>query len=599
MPEGLLQLLNQIRDIWNNLPQQARIVVPIVGVVILGALIGFSLWSGTEEDQVIFSDLLDRDLRMVQGELANARIKYTVPTPGSIAIPSSETARAQMVLAIAGVPRPESGYQIFTQSSGFGETFLDYNRKDQQKTEINIRNAIETLAPVQYATVQITPMVDSAFAVDKQPAKAVVVLNLKPGQSLDYQQIEGVTNIVALSVRGLSTENVQIVDDQGRTLSGEPERTAYDLKMEGAFRKLQYKNQIATQRVERIRQSLAPLVGGMEYVRANVVVETDFNDQTTDETVYNPLDIESSLIPKQTEITIDETTSGPASMNEAVVGVSSNTTGTSETDTGTEQQIDVGKKSRELQYLVSERKSSKRTAPGSITRLTATVLIDHKPDPTSTTVPPARVVWPPDELTQLAIFAENAAGLDSTRNDSVELISLPFDTTTRSAAQAQQDAKRNQRLLERIAKYIAILAVALVMLFLMRSALERLQLGGLPTTSPAGITGMERDLPLGSLPTAAAIGGAPSLAAIPGRPGVASIPGMAPAPGLPGVEPPPAGEDPLAPIEMDAGGTEMQEIGRLQTEVMSLADQKPEVVAQIVQDWLTNPAYAGTEEESS
>merc|ERR1712098_17504 len=106
---------------WHGLPQQARIVVPIVGIVILGALIGFSLWSGTEEDQVIFSNLSDRDLRMVQGELASARIKYIVPTTGSIAVPYRETARAQMVLAMAGVPRPESGYQIFTQSSGFGD----------------------------------------------------------------------------------------------------------------------------------------------------------------------------------------------------------------------------------------------------------------------------------------------------------------------------------------------------------------------------------------------------------------------------------------------------------------------------------------------
>ncbi|MDP6596323.1 MAG: flagellar basal-body MS-ring/collar protein FliF [Candidatus Poribacteria bacterium] len=599
MPEGLLQFLNQIRDIWNNLPQQARIVVPIVGVVILGALIGFSLWSGTEEDQVIFSNLSDRDLRMVQGELASARIKYTVPTTGSIAVPYRETARAQMVLAMAGVPRPESGYQIFTQSSGFGDTFLDYSRKDQQKTEINIRNAIETLAPVQYATVQITPMVDSAFAVDKQPAKAVVILDLMSGQSLDYQQIEGVINIVALSVRGLSTENVQIVDDQGRTLSGEPERTAYDLKMEGAFRKLQYENQIATQRTERIRQSLAPLVGGVEYVRANVVVETDFNDQTTDETLYNPLDVESNLIPKQMEITIDETTSGPTSMSEAVVGVSSNTTATSETNTGTGSQIDVGKQSRELQYLVSERKSSKRTAPGSIIRLTATVLIDHKPDSTSTAVPPARTPWLQPELDQLKIFAQNAAGFDSTRNDNVELISLPFDTTTRSTATQEAKVGQRNRLFLDIAKYIAILAVALVMLFLMRSALEQLQLGGLSATAPAGITGMESDLPLGSPLTGAAMGEAPGLAAIPGQPGVAPVPGMAPAPGLPGVEQPPAGEEPLASIEMDVGGTEMQEIGRLQTEVMSFADQKPEVVAQIVEDWLTNPAYAGIEEESS
>merc|ERR1711964_213231 len=87
--------------------------------------------------------------------------------------------------------------------------------------------------------------------------------------------------------------------------------------------------------------------------------------------------------------------------------------------------------------------------------------------------------------------AQTAAGYDETRNDKVELISLPFDTTTRSAAQAQAQSAELSRRLRDIAKYIAILAVALVMLFLMRSALERLQLGGLPTTSPAGITGME------------------------------------------------------------------------------------------------------------
>ena len=291
MPEGLLQILNQIRDIWNNLPRQAQIVVPIVGLVILGALIGFSLWSGTEEDVVIFSGLSDRDLKMVQTELANSGIKYTLPTSGTISVPNSETARAQMVLAMAGIPRSTNGYQVFEQSSGFGDTFLDYNRKDQQKTEINIRNAIETLDPVQYATVQITPMVDSAFAVDKQPAKAVVIVTLKSSRALDYQQIEGMTNIVALSVKGLSKENVQIIDEQGRTLSGEDVQTSYDMKMEGAFRKLQYEDQISNQRAERIRQSLAPLVGGLEHVKANVVVETNFDDQTTNEVLYNPSEI--------------------------------------------------------------------------------------------------------------------------------------------------------------------------------------------------------------------------------------------------------------------------------------------------------------------
>ena len=569
MPEGLLQILNQIRDIWNNLPRQAQIVVPIVGLVILGALIGFSLWSGTEEDVVIFSGLSDRDLKMVQTELANSGIKYTLPTSGTISVPNSETARAQMVLAMAGIPRSTNGYQVFEQSSGFGDTFLDYNRKDQQKTEINIRNAIETLDPVQYATVQITPMVDSAFAVDKQPAKAVVIVTLKSSRALDYQQIEGMTNIVALSVKGLSKENVQIIDEQGRTLSGEDVQTSYDMKMEGAFRKLQYEDQISTQRAERIRQSLAPLVGGLEHVKANVVVETNFDDQTTNEVVYNPSEIEIDSIPLQTETTIVENTTGPSSLNSAVAGATANINSETTVDSDSAPPITVGKNSKETQYLVSERTITKRTSPGSITRLTATVLIDYQ-----LTADGTRQQWSTPQIEQLKSYAQNAVGYQLGR-DTVELISIEFDTFSKQQREIEIGNRRRNELYKDIARYITIGAIALIVLFLMRSSLEQLRLGGSPSTSMATSTAdIEGDLSLGVVPNMSNDTGLAALSSNTGGISLTESIGTLP----------------------QTTGAEAQEIGRLQNEVMTLADQKPEAIAQIIESWLSEPEELEVEE---
>jgi len=570
VPEGLLQILNQIRDIWNNLPRQAQIVVPIVGLVILGALIGFSLWSGTEEDVVIFSGLSDRDLKMVQTELANSGIKYTLPTSGTVSVPNSEIARAQMVLAMAGIPRSTSGYQVFEQSSGFGDTFLDYNRKDQQKTEINIRNAIETLDPVQYATVQITPMVDSAFAVDKQPAKAVVIVTLKSSRTLDYQQIEGMTNIVALSVKGLSKEDVQIIDEQGRTLSGEDVETSYDMKMEGAFRKLQYEDQISTQRAERIRQSLAPLVGGLEHVKANVVVETNFDDQTTNEVLYNPSEIEIDSIPLQMETTIVENTTGPSGLNSAVAGATANINSETTVNSSSDPPITVGKNSKETQYLVSERTTTKRTSPGSITRLTATVLIDYQLTPDGT-----RQAWETNQITQLTSYAQNAVGFQSDRGDSVELISIEFDTFSKQQREAELSNRRRSEMYQEIAKYITIGAIALVVLFLMRSSLEQLQLSGSPSTSMATSTAdIEGDLSLGVVPNLSNDTGLAALSSNTGGISLTESIGTLP----------------------QTTGAEAQEIGRLQSEVMTLADQKPEAIAQIIESWLSEPEEMEVEE---
>ena len=250
MPEPLAQILYQLRDSWNKLPRQAKIIIPIVAVAILAGLIVVSFWSSSEESVILFSNLSERELGIIEAELTRMDFIFQ-SKDGAIAVPAGTESQARMVLAMKNLPRVSDAYEIFKESN-LGDTFLDFDRKYQQMTEAKIRNAIESLEPVQFAHVNITPMVDSPFAIDKKPAKAVAMLRTRPGRSLAYTQVQGITHLIASAVKGLSPENVNVIDAQGVILSTTPETSETDRKMEGALRRLDYEAKIAAEKERKI-----------------------------------------------------------------------------------------------------------------------------------------------------------------------------------------------------------------------------------------------------------------------------------------------------------------------------------------------------------
>ena len=92
MSPALQILYEQLRSSWANLPRQAKILLPIVGILILAAFVGLIMFSGTEESRLLLSTLSERDRLLIQRELTNAGVSFDearLTTEGSLYVPES------------------------------------------------------------------------------------------------------------------------------------------------------------------------------------------------------------------------------------------------------------------------------------------------------------------------------------------------------------------------------------------------------------------------------------------------------------------------------------------------------------------------------
>ena len=564
MSPALQILYEQLGSSWANLPRQAKILLPIVGVLVLAAFVGLIMFSGTEENKLLLSTLSERDRLLIQRELTNAGVSFDearLTTEGSLYVPESLADRARMILTVEKLPQSGSGFDVFDQS-GMGDTFLDYNRKAEEQAEISIRNSIESLDPVKYAAVDVTPMVDSPFAVEKEPAKASLTVELKHGRRLDYKQIDGIANMVAASVRGLTVDNVKIIDSFGRPLIMMPETTDQDLIVGLRNQQYEFEKRVAAELEQKIMRRMTPLVGNPQYVQAIVRVEGDFDEISTDQVEYNPTGLEAAELPVETETTIEDTTAGPGTTVGSQPGMVPNTIGSS-SSLNPNQELTVTRNSSEKTRLVSKTTTITKRAPAKIKKITATLLIDQRkqmgPNGVITYTP-----WTPAEELLLTGAIQTAIGYDQTRGDQVSVVSLPFDRTYPAEQSTINTQKERLAVAGSAAKYVIVLVVVAALMLLMRSFFS-----GLGSTD------------------------APQAQARVGGGGVAAISGE------PSLEDDELSDEGLAGMGSDAAGilgdddsggalegSEELEIARLQREISTSVQSNPEIVVALMRTWL-------------
>ena len=123
---------------------------------------------------------------------------------------------------------------------------------------------------VDQARVHITFPKESVFTENRKPAKASVMVKLKPGQRLSQQNAQAISQLVASAVEGLAPEGVSVMDMQGNLLirpkkAGDGTEPSEEL--------LTWKKQLENETLAKINSVLDPLLGPDKY-RASVDVDS-------------------------------------------------------------------------------------------------------------------------------------------------------------------------------------------------------------------------------------------------------------------------------------------------------------------------------------
>lgn len=285
-------LFEQIRSLYNRLNKRQKIVILATIVAIVGFISGLVIWNSVNNKgtgypgyAVLFEGVDGQDGALIIQQLQQDKIPYKIPQDSTILVPQEYVYEERMKLASNGIPKNSKvGFEIF-DTKDFGATDFDQRVKYLRATEGELARTIESLSPIQKATVHLAQPKESVFISEQQPSTASVVLSLKPSQSLTPKQILGIKNIVSAAVPNLSIENVEVVNEKGEPLS---ELDELGGARELAAAQLRYTTNFEHALEEKIVNILAPIAGGTEGVVAKVTAEFDFAQKESTQEYYDP-----------------------------------------------------------------------------------------------------------------------------------------------------------------------------------------------------------------------------------------------------------------------------------------------------------------------
>lgn len=220
--------MDQLRNLLAGLNLSQRISI-VVGVLLAAAAIAGLLHYRNESDfRPLYTSMAPEDAAPVVQKLRESGVEYRLADNGSsVLVRSEKLAESRLTLAGSGLPKSgRIGFELFDKTT-FGATELVEHINYQRALEGELERSVMSMAEVVQARVHLTLPKESVFLDQQQPAKASVMVKLRPGAHISPQNVLAVTNLVASAVEGLNPDGVAVLDMDGNLLN-RPRSTTND-----------------------------------------------------------------------------------------------------------------------------------------------------------------------------------------------------------------------------------------------------------------------------------------------------------------------------------------------------------------------------------
>lgn len=414
----------------NNVTRQP-VVKQILFLLAIAASIAVGgwvlMWSQTPSYQVLFSNMAPKESSEVVEVLQQMNVDYKLdPATGALMVPAGDVQSLRMKLAAEGLPHSTAiGMEMLNQDQGFGTSQFIERARYQRALEEELSRSITELNTVRSARVHLAIPKQSVFVRDRKSPTASVVVNLFSGRTMEKGQVAAITHMVASSVPNMTNSDVTIVDQRGNLLT-QPER---ETGVAMSDSQLEYTQKVEQLYISRIEDILAPIVG-MNGVRAQVAADVDFTMTEQTQESYNP-----DLTALRSEQVREEARTGSVGVG-GVPGALSNqppgggvapeqTSSDEEGASSTTATPKSSSKSATRNYELDRTISHTRAAPGEIRKLSVAVLVDERRSVDAE----GNVVSAPlseAEMTRINALVMDAIGFNKARGDSLNIVNAPF-----------------------------------------------------------------------------------------------------------------------------------------------------------------------------
>ncbi|WP_086254400.1 flagellar basal-body MS-ring/collar protein FliF [Campylobacter vicugnae] len=424
-------LFQQISQVVQNLSLKQKIVAASSIVLVIGFLVFLTLFSGSKDPEaqyegysVLFRNIDPAASAQIINELETQGVKYKLADEGTILVPTNDVYRQRIAVASLGIMGDnKKGFEIY-DTQDFGATENEQRVKFQRAIQGELSKTIESLEPIERASVYIAFPKDSVFTERQVPPTASVVVKIKEGSKLNRRQIDGIKRIVSGSVPNLKLEDVKIVTQDGVSLGDD------DIALENELvaAQIKYRSEFEESYEQKIIDMIGKFIGGRDKVTAKVSIEFDFSTKDSINEIYDP----NSVI--RSEQNIEERREGKEPKDVGgVPGAVSNIGPVQgiEDDKPTEL---YSKNVANTNYEISKQTIKVKDQYATIKRVTAAVVVDGKyefktledgsKDDTLTYIP-----LNDNELNSIESLVQQAIGYNENRGDEVTVSNFEFRKT--------------------------------------------------------------------------------------------------------------------------------------------------------------------------
>lgn len=252
------QQVMRMRGSFVAMPRRAQLA--ILGVVLLTlAVMFFVIRAATATTWVPATDKISSSqVGEAQATLEKAGIESRYGTAGSLEVPKESMAEAAAKLAEAGIAGAGAHTSCEKMNGESGSWMAATSEQQKQRNrsclQNEIANMVESVGPVERANVTLTLPETELFTEEQTEAKASITVDTS-GQRLSSEHVRAITALTVNSAKGLTHENVAIVDETGHPYGGDEsggDLTAAQVKLKVERMRNQEVEQKLTQRFEEI-----------------------------------------------------------------------------------------------------------------------------------------------------------------------------------------------------------------------------------------------------------------------------------------------------------------------------------------------------------
>ncbi|HMB97226.1 MAG TPA: flagellar basal-body MS-ring/collar protein FliF [Balneolaceae bacterium] len=379
-----------------------------LGIILIMGLMFY--WALQPSYAMLFGSLSPDSANEIVEELRSQGVPYELRDNGkTIAVPRSQVYDLRLQFAAQGVTGSEyKGYELFDENS-LGMTDFMQRLNQKRALEGELARTINNLDQVDGSRIHIVLPERSPFQETTVQPSASVILNLNRGRKLAKDQIEGIGSLIAGSVEGLTIDNVVILDHLGNRIS---ENVLVSSEVSASSAQIRVRQDMETYLTNKGQSMLDRVLGpGNSILR----ISTEHN--------FDKVLREMDLIDPESRTIISEERRTTRNTDESRETIRANEEVEPFVRNNREDESTVQVRN----YEVNKTREQQEKGVGEITRISASILLDHKQVVgTGETNEISYEPYSDAEINEIQRVMSSAIGIDPARGDEVVVTQLRF-----------------------------------------------------------------------------------------------------------------------------------------------------------------------------